>query len=361
MRILIIDPGASTTKIGIWEDNDLKIRQTIRHNRESMDRFERIADQEEMRFSTVEKVLEDKHYLEATFDAVVGRGGLIRPVQGGTYEVDDTMVDELRRGANGEHASNLGALLAHRFARRYGVRAFIVDPVVVDELQPHARLSGMEGIERKSIFHALNQKSVAREIAGRLGKAYDEVDLIVAHIGSGVSVGVHRRGRVVDVNNALDGDGPYSQERTGGLPVRDVVTLIEEGAYSPSELLGTVSRGGGLSSYIGETDLRTTVARIEAGDEKARLVFEGMGYQIAKEIGASAAVLGGNVDGIVLTGGGAHCERLVSFIRDRVSFIGSVFVVPGELELEALAVGVSRVLRGEEEAKVYGNADRRES
>ena len=151
MRILIIDPGASTTKIGIWEDNDLKIRQTIRHNRESMSRFERIADQEEMRFSTVEKVLEDKHYLEATFDAVVGRGGLIRPVQGGTYEVDDTMVDELRRGANGEHASNLGALLAHRFARRSGVRAFIVDPVVVDELQPHARLSGMEGIERKSI------------------------------------------------------------------------------------------------------------------------------------------------------------------------------------------------------------------
>ncbi len=359
MRILVIDPGASTTKIGIWEENNLKIRDTIPHIRDSISRYGRIADQEEMRFNAVEKLLEKKGYLEATFDAVVGRGGLIRPVEGGTYEVDDTMLHDLRRGANGEHASNLGGLLAYRFARSFGVRAFIVDPVVVDELQPHARLSGMEGVERKSIFHALNQKAVAREIADRLGKAYDEVDLIVAHIGSGVSVGAHRRGRVVDVNNALDGDGPYSQERTGGLPVRGVVTLIEEGAFSPAELLKTVSRGGGICSYIGETDLRSTVARVEAGDEKARLVFEGMGYQIAKEIGASAAVLGGHVDGIVLTGGGAHCDRLVSFIRERVSFIGPVFTIPGELELKALAEGVSRVLRGEEEAKVYRHADRR--
>lgn len=361
MRILVIDPGASTTKIGIWEDNDLKIRQTIPHTRDAINQFDRIADQEEMRSSAVEKLLEDEDILEATFDAVVGRGGLIRPVQGGTYEVDDAMMDDLRRGVEGEHASNLGGLLAYRFARRYGVRAFIVDPVVVDELEPHARLSGMAGIERRSIFHALNQKAVAREMAHRMGRAYGEVNLIVAHIGSGVSVGVHRRGRVVDVNNALDGDGPYSQERTGGLPVRDVVTLIEESAISPSELLRTVSRAGGISSYIGETDLRSTVARIEAGDEKARLVLEGMGYQIAKEIGACAAVLAGNVDGIVLTGGGAHCERLVSFIRDRVSFIGPVFTVPGELELEALAEGANRVLRGEEEAKVYRNADRRES
>jgi butyrate kinase len=354
MRILIIDPGATTTKIGIYQDIDPEVKRTISHDRETIDSYAAIADQEEMRYGAIRELLQEEEYLEKRFDAVVGRGGLVKPLEGGTYEVNDVMLEDLRKGVNGEHASNLGGILAARFASHFGVRAFIVDPVVVDELEPEARLSGLAGVQRSSIFHALNQKAVARKIARKLGRKYTDVNLIVAHLGSGVSVGAHRRGRVIDVNNALDGDGPYSQERTGSLPVRSVITLIEEGVYSPGELLGIARREGGIYSYLGEANLQEVERRIEAGDEKARLVFQGMAYQTAKEIGALAAVLKGEVDGVVLTGGGARSDRLVSLIRERVYFVAPLFILPGELELEALAEGVMRVLGGEEKAKIYG-------
>ncbi len=353
MRILVIDPGATSTKLGIWQDTALELAQTIPHTKETIDRYDRIVDQEEMRFAAVENLLKDGSYLKSAFDAVVGRGGLLRPVESGTYAVNDAMMKDLRAAMFGEHASNLGALLAYRLAKRFGVKAFIVDPVVVDELQPLARLSGLADIERRSIFHALNQRAVARAVATRLGKSYDEVNLVVAHLGSGISVGVHRNGRVIDVNNALDGDGPFSQERTGGLPVGDVVTLMEKTSMTSAEMLRKVRAEGGIRSYIGDSDLKAIDRRIDEGDDDALKALEGMAYQSAKEIGALATVLKGEVNGIVLTGGGAHCDRLVSFIRSHVSFISPVFVVPGELELQALAEGAKRVLEGKEEAKVY--------
>ena len=353
MRILIIDPGSTSTKIGIYEDSDLVINRNIIHERVSINRFARIADQEEMRFKKIKKLLAAEGYMEKEFDAVVGRGGLIKPVQGGTYKVNETMISDLREGTGGQHASNLGGILAKRFAGLFSAPAYVVDPVVMDELEPLAGISGLKGVRRESIFHALNQKAVARKVAADLGKKYTEVNLIVAHLGGGISIGAHQNGRVIDVNNALDGDGPYSPERSGGLPLRGVMRLIREGIYSPEELVKTVSSKGGLFSYVGEVDLEKIVRRIDRGDEEAKLAFEGMAYQTAREIGALAAVLKGKVDGIILTGGGAKSDRLTALIEERVSFLGRIFIVPGELELKALAEGAARVLSGEEEAKIY--------
>ena len=354
MRILVIDPGATSTKVGIYEDGNPVFSGSIDHDRRSLNRFSGAVDQEEMRFRAIESLLTREGHLPGEFAAVAGRGGLIKPVKGGTYEVNGAMLEDLRKGEGGEHASNLGGILAERFASLLGSRAFIVDPVVVDELEPLARLSGLKGIERQSIFHALNQKAVARRIASDLKKRYQEINLIVAHIGSGISVGAHRKGRVIDVNNALDGDGPYSQERTGGLPLRGVLELIGRRNTSVEELSLTVRKSGGLYSYLGEADLRKIEKCIDRGDREARRAFEGMAYQVSKEIGALAAVLMGRVDATVLTGGGAYSRRLVSLIRERVDFIAPVFVIPGELELEALAEGVKRVLAGEESVQIYG-------
>jgi len=371
VRILVIDPGSTSTKVGVSEDGRMALRRTITHDRDQIDSLDTLMEQEPMRAAAVSELLADEGYLNRhrtvepaagltaalpgrELSAVVGRGGLIRPVPGGTYVVDREMLEDLKRAAGGVHASNLGAVLARRFADAMGIPAFVVDPVVVDELSPLARLSGLQSIPRRSVFHALNQRAVAREVARRLGNHYSEVNLIVAHLGSGISVGAHERGQVVDVNNALDGDGPYSQERTGGLPVSGVIGLLEAGeGRAAGDLLRTVRREGGLFSYVGESDLQAVEKRIEGGDREAALAVEGMAYQTAKEIGSLAAALRGQVDGIVLTGGCAHSRTLVSEIERRVGFIATVHVIPGELELEALAEGARRVLAGEEEAREY--------
>nr|WP_250160247.1 butyrate kinase [Caloranaerobacter azorensis] len=285
--------------------------------------------------------------------AVVGRGGLLKPIAGGTYKVNERMLEDLKVGVLGEHASNLGGILAHEIASQLNIPAFIVDPVVVDEMEDVARISGMPELERKSIFHALNQKAVARRAAKELGKAYNEVNLIVAHLGGGISVGAHKNGRVIDVNNALDGEGPFSPERTGGLPVGDLVKLCFSGKYTLAEMKKKIKGNGGLVAYLGTNDAREVVKMIENGDKKAELVYKAMAYQVAKEIGSLAAVLEGKVDGIILTGGIAYDKRFTKWIIDRVSFISKVFVYPGEDEMIALAEGGLRVLRGEEEAKVY--------
>lgn len=349
MRILVIDPGSISTKYGIYENGEWILRKTIHHNWDRSSHYPDLVEQEDIRASVIQNDLKNTGI---GIDAVAARGGLMKPVEGGAYAINDSMVTDMRKGKYGIHASNLGPIIASRVARLYDVEAFTVDAVVVDELEPLARLSGLKGVERESIFHALNQKAVGREIAARLGKQYAEVDLIIAHLGSGISVGAHRLGRVVDVNNALDGDGPYALERTGELPLRGVLRLLNEG-WTSDELVEVIRSTGGVYSYLGESDLKTVVAQIDGGDEYSRHVLEGMAYQTAKAIAAMGAVLKGHVDGIVLTGGCAHCEMFVELIRARISFLGTVFVVPGERELEALAEGVKRVLTGEEQAKEY--------
>jgi len=285
--------------------------------------------------------------------AVVGRGGLLKSMAGGTYEVSDAMIKDLKEGARGEHASNLGGILAYEIAKEVNKPSFIVDPVVVDEMEPMARLTGHPQFERKSIFHALNQKSVGRKAAEQLGKKYEEANLIVAHLGGGVSVGAHKQGRVVDVNNALDGEGPYSPERSGTLPAGDMAKLAFSGKTSHEEVKKMIKGNGGLTAYLGTNNAKVVSEMCDEGDQNACLVYEGMAYQVAKDIGANAAVLQGKVDAIVVTGGIAYDIEFVSWIEKRVGFIAEVIVYPGEDELEALAEGGLRVLKGEEEAKIY--------
>ncbi|VFQ44578.1 butyrate kinase [Desulfoluna butyratoxydans] len=352
MKILAIDPGSTSTKIGVFTHGEM-IQEGMDHDRDLIDSFAEIHEQEEMRFACITRALETRGFGTVRFDAVVGRGGLIRPVTGGVYRVCDSLLADLRTGVSGSHASNLGGILARRFAASSGCEALIVDPVVVDELDDVARLSGLEGIERKSIFHALNQKAVARRVAEERGGSYHQAHLIVAHMGGGVTVGAHKKGRVVDVNNGLDGDGPYAAERSGSLPVDGMAEALRKGRFTPDSLVRTVSRSGGIFSYLGIVDLREVERRMDAGDSKAVLIWRGMVYQIAKEIGGLAAAMDGDVDAIVLTGGMAHSRRLTEAISEKTGFIADVVVVPGEFELEALAEGALRVLEGEEKVKRY--------
>ncbi|BCS96979.1 putative butyrate kinase [Desulfoluna limicola] len=352
MLILAIDPGSTSTKIGVLKEGEM-IHAGMDHDRNLIDTFAEIHEQEEMRFACIMEELEKLGLGNSRFDAVVGRGGLIRPVSGGVYKVCDTLLSDLKTGISGSHASNLGGILARRFAASSNCDAFIVDPVVVDELDEVARLSGLAGIERNSIFHALNQKAVARRVAEDMGGTYHEAHLIVAHMGGGITVGAHKKGRVVDVNNGLNGDGPYAPERSGSLPVDGIVKALEEGRYTTDSLSRTVSREGGIFSYLGIVDVREVERRMEEGDSEATLAWKGMVYQIVKEIGSLAAALAGEVDAIVLTGGMAHSTRITEAIKEKVSFISRVVTVPGEFELEALTEGALRVLKGEEEAKRY--------
>ncbi|MDD5092049.1 MAG: butyrate kinase [Candidatus Wallbacteria bacterium] len=352
-RVLVINPGSTSTKVGAFDGEEKLFVETIRHDHLEIEKFERIIDQYEFRARIIEKMLSDRGLGLDTFHAIVGRGGLLKPVQGGVLAVNATMLKDLKEAKRGEHASNLGAIIAWELASRNSIPSFIVDPVVVDEMEPVARLSGLPDIERISIFHALNQKATARRAARELGKKYEEVNLIVAHMGGGISVGAHKQGRVVDVNNALNGDGPFSPERTGDLPVSALVKMCYSGKFTESEIQKKIKGKGGLVAYLGTADGREVEKRIDDGDAKARLVFEAMAYQVAKEIGAMAAVLGGSVDGIVLTGGLVYDKYIPGWIEERVSFIGRVFRYPGEDEMEALRDGALRVLGGEETANEY--------
>jgi butyrate kinase len=288
-----------------------------------------------------------------SLDAVVGRGGILRPIPSGTYLVSEKMLDELRHPKEREHASNLGAIIADEIAQRAGVPAFIVDPVCVDEFDEIARISGLSEIERRSLSHALNLKVAARRVARELGKRYDEVNLVVAHLGGGISVSAHRRGRMIDVNQALDGTGPFAPERAGGLPVGDVIRLCYSGRYTYEEMSKKIAGRGGLVAHLGTNDARQVERRIEEGDQHARLIYQAMAYQIAKEIGLMATVLKGDVDAIVLTGGLARSDMLVDWIVERVEWIAPAMIYPGEDEMLAMAQGALRVLRGQEEARDY--------
>lgn len=353
-RILTINPGSTSTKIAVFDDESLVFEKTLRHSSEEIGKYDKIADQFEFRKGVIEDALAEGGVKTSELDAVVGRGGLLKPIKGGTYTVNADMVEDLRVGVSGEHASNLGGIIAKQIGDEVGVPSFIVDPVVVDELQDVARISGMADIERTSIFHALNQKAIARRYAKEVGKSYEDVNLIVAHMGGGISVGAHEKGRVIDVANALDGEGPFSPERSGGLPVGSLIKMCFSGEYTLDDMKKKIKGSAGLVSYLNTNDAREVEEMIEAGNEKAKLVYDAMAYQVAKEIGACAAVLKGNVDAVLLTGGIAYSKSFTKEISERVGFIAEVKVYPGEDEMIALAQGGLRVLNGEEEALVYG-------
>jgi butyrate kinase len=352
-RILAINPGSTSTKIGIFDDEISIFEKTIRHEAESINSFANIIDQFEFRKTTILETLDNEGINISKLSAVCGRGGLLRPIEGGTYPVNDLMLKDLRSGNYGQHASNLGGIIANEIATNLNIPAFIVDPVVVDELEPIARISGFSLIERKSIFHALNQKAVARRVAKDLGKKYNDLNLIVTHMGGGITVGVHKQGKVVDVNNGLHGDGPFSPERAGTVPAGDLIALCFSGEHYREEIMKKLVGQGGLVGYLGTNDAVKVEKMIDSGDSEALLIYDAMAYQVAKEIGAASTVLSGKVDAIVLTGGLAYGRGFVKAITDRINWIADVIVQPGENELQALAEGAFRVLRGEEVGKIY--------
>lgn len=355
-KLLIINPGSTSTKIGVFEDEKLLLEETLRHSSEEIGKYPTVYDQFHFREEVILNVLKEKGFDINTLSAVVGRGGLLKPIEGGTYAVNEAMLHDLKASVRGQHASNLGAILANEIAKSLNIPSFIVDPVVVDELQDVARVSGMPEIERSSIFHALNQKAVARRYAKEHGKNYEDVNLIVGHMGGGASVGAHKNGRIVDVNNALDGEGPFSPERSGGVPIGDLVRLCYSGQYTLEEMFKKINGKGGIVAHLETNDFRELEGKALAGGEGSaeyKLVLDAFIYQMSKEIGKCAAVLAGKVDAIILTGGIAYSKYVVAEIKKMVEFIAPVVPYPGEDELLALAQGAIRVLSGEEKAKEY--------
>jgi butyrate kinase len=353
MLLLIINPGSTSTKIAVYEDEGEVLSENISHSTEELAPYNKIVDQKGFRKEIILKALKTKDIDPARLSAVVGRGGLLEPIPSGVYRVNDRMLQDLTRGVQGEHASNLGGLIADEIARPLGIPAFIVDPVVVDELEDWARLCGIPQIKRRSIFHALNHKYTARLAARELGRNYEDTNLIVCHLGGGITVGAHRRGRVVDVNNGLNGEGPITPERAGTVPAGDLVELALSGKHTRDELKKMLTGKGGMVAHLKTNDMRETLQRLAGGDAQAELVFTAMALTVAKQIGACAAVLKGQVDGIVLTGGLAYSTEFIDRIKDCIHFIGPVFVFPGENEMVALAQAGLRLLRGEDTARTY--------
>jgi len=352
-KLLIINPGSTSTKIAVYEGEKEIFEETLRHSSEEIGKFKYVVDQQSFRTDVILKILEDNKINITEMDAIVGRGGLLKPIVSGTYSVNDNMLKDLKENVQGEHASNLGAIIANEIARSIDKPAFIVDPVVVDEMEDIARLSGVPELPRKSIFHALNQKAVAKRYAQENMKNYEDINVIVAHMGGGVSVGAHKNGRIIDVNNALDGEGAFSPERSGGIPSGDLARMCFSGKYTLEEILKKITGKGGFVAYLDTNDGRIVRQLASEGDMKAKLVYEAMGYQVAKDIGAAAAVLCGKVDAIILTGGIAYEKMMVDIIKEKVEFIAPITVYPGEDEMLALAQGALRVLNGQEEVKEY--------
>lgn len=352
-RILAINPGSTSTKISVFE-NEREVWSTkLTHSRDDLSEYDHIFDQYEFRKGVILNALKNADFEISAFDAIVGRGGVLYPIEGGTYSIDDRLIEDLHKGVQGEHVSNLGAPIARELSVTAGCPAFIVDPVVVDEMEPLARFSGHPDLPRRSILHALNQKAVARMAAADLGRDYCDLNLIVVHLGGGISVGAHRGGRVIDVNNALNGDGPFTPERSGGLPVGDLVDLCFSGRRTHTEIKRMIKGAGGIVAYLGTNDMMKVEEEVENGNSRYELVYRAMAYQISKEIGALSTVLRGDVDAIVITGGIAYDRNFIDWITDRVKFIADVLVYPGEKEMEALALGALRVLLEQETAKIY--------
>jgi len=352
MKVFVINPGSTSTKVASYENEICLWKQGIGHSSSEINAFSRVGEQLEYRTRLVLRTLEENGTSLEEFDAIVGRGGMLKPLVGGTYLVDLDLFRTLQDPPGGEHASNLGGIMAYHLGQRMHIPAYIVDPITVDEMEPVARLSGLLELPRLSQSHALNMKAVARKVVREMGKTYEDVNLIVAHLGGGISVSSHRKGKMIDVNNA-NSEGPYSVERSGTLPASQLVKLCYSGEFSEKQVLTKITKEGGMFSYLGTKDARVAEERMLAGEPVAKLILEGLCYQVAKEIGAMATVLAGDVDHIVLTGGLAYSEFVTREITRRVLFIAPVIVSPGEEEMAALAQGALRVLRGEENALIY--------
>ena len=353
VKSLIINPGSTSTKLGVFEDETLIFEETLRHTTEEIAQYASIVDQTDFRKDIILSFLKEKGIDVASFDVVVGRGGMLKPIPGGTYAVTDELLNDLKIGKSGQHASNLGGILARDIADSIGKPSYIVDPVVVDELEPISRYSGVPELPRISVFHALNQKAVARRYAKEVGKKYEDLNLIVVHMGGGVSVGPHKQGKVIDIFNALDGDGAFSPERAGAVPVGALVKMCFSGEYTEKEVYKKLVGNGGFNAYLGTNDMRDVEKMVDDGDEHAAEVREAFIMQMSKNIGAMATVLEGKVDQIIVTGGIAYDQAVVAGLKERCEWIAPFTVYPGEDELLALAQGGLRVINGEEEAKPY--------
>ena len=353
IKTLVINPGSTSTKVGVFEDETLLFEETLRHPTEEIAKYASVIDQKDFRKEIILDFLKEKDCDPKSLDVIVGRGGLLKPIPGGTYTVSDALLADLVKGVQGQHASNLGGILAREIGDKLGVPSYIVDPVVVDELTDKARLSGMPELPRRSIFHALNQKAVARRYAKEHGTRYEDLNLIVIHMGGGVSVGAHDHGKVVDVNNILDGEGCFSPERSGTVPVGDLVKMCFSGKYTEKEIYKKICGNGGFNAYLHTNDARVVEKMVKEGDEYAKLVEDAFYYQIAKDAGAMAAVLEGKVDAIILTGGIAYNPYTREILEKKIGFIAPITVYPGEDELLALAQGALRVMHGEEQPQEY--------
>ena len=353
IKSLIINPGSTSTKIGVFEDETLLFEETLRHSTEEIAQYASIVDQKDFRKQIILDLLAKKNFDINSLQVIVGRGGMLKPIPGGTYAVSDELLEDLKIGKQGQHASNLGGILAREIGDSIGVPSYIVDPVVVDELMPIARYSGVPELPRTSVFHALNQKAVAKRYAKEKGVSYDSLNLIVVHMGGGVSVGAHEKGRVVDVFNALDGDGAFSPERAGAVPSGALIKMCFSGEYTEKEVYKKIVGNGGFNAYLGTNDMRDVAKMIADGDAHADEVREAFILQVCKNIGSMACVLKGKVDRIIVTGGIAYNKEVVDKMEERAGFIAPFTVYPGEDELLALAQGALRVLNGEEEAMKY--------
>jgi butyrate kinase len=353
-QILAINPGSTSTKIAVYTNTKVVFLKSIQHSTEDLNTFKTISDQYAYRKKIILDELKNADINVDEIEAVVGRGGLVRPIKSGIYVINDRMKKDLQDGILGQHASNLGGLIADDIARSLPkARAFIADPVVVDEMNKVAKIAGHPDFKRMSIFHALNQKATARAYARLLNKKYEDLNLIIAHMGGGISVGAHQKGRVIDVNNALDGEGPFSPERSGTLPVGQLVDECFKKGSTLEEIRGKITGQGGLMAYFGTNSAYQIELMAMEGDENARLIQDAMSYQVAKEIGSMATVLHGEVDGIILTGGIANNPMVVEYIKKMVTFIAPVIIYPGEDEMHALAMNGLMVLKGEVEPKQY--------
>lgn len=353
VKSLIINPGSTSTKIGVFEDETLLFEETLRHSTEEIAKYASIVDQKDFRKDIIINLLKEKDFDIHSLNMVVGRGGMLKPIPGGTYEVSDDLLEDLKIGKQGQHASNLGGILAREIGDSIQVPSYIVDPVVVDELEPTSRYSGVPELPRTSVFHALNQKAVAKRYAKETGKAYDSLNLIVVHMGGGVSVGAHRQGKVVDVFNALDGDGAFSPERAGAVPSGALIKMCFSGQYTEKEVYKKIVGGGGFNAYCNTNDMRDVEKMVQNGDTKAAEIREAFIAQVAKDIGSMACILKGKVDQIIVTGGIAYDKVVVAGLKERAEWIAPMTIYPGEDELLALVQGGLRVLNGEEKAMEY--------
>ncbi len=351
--ILAVNPGSTSTKAAVYRNETCLVVETIRHDNHAFDECKTTLDQKGIRLAHIMDMLHNNGISPEQIDAVVGRGGLLKPIDSGTYLVNEKMLQDLISDSAAVHASALGGLIAADISSQYGIPAYVVDPVVVDEMEQVAKLSGIPGIERRSAFHALNAKAVVRKCAADLGMRYEDGRFVVAHMGGGITVGAHRYGRVIDVNDAIAGEGAFTPERCGAVPLEPIIEMCYSGKFTKAKMLSFLNRRGGMSAYLGTNDLVKVEKLIRQGDEYAALVVDSMAYQVAKEIGAMVAVLDGRADAIVLTGGLAYSTRFTGSIKQRVSSMAKVLTYPGEDEMSAMVEGTLRVLRGTERVLTY--------